>query len=157
MIELPLSSFHDCETTGSLLDYSSGADSLPDFTGHQTDGAGYEIEFDATGGSPDQDAEICAQFLKPVDYVSGGNILVLAAKPTDSGASESVRVMIAADGNAPGTPSSISVGSGLTEYGFGKTFPAGSVITLALSVTSSSTMNDPVRLHAVGVQYTARQ
>lgn len=61
IIQLPLTSFVDCESTGALIDFASVSDNRPDFEGLGANGAGFAITFDDVPGFEDQGSEICSQ------------------------------------------------------------------------------------------------
>jgi hypothetical protein len=80
----------ECTTdAGALINFSSGADAFPDYINSATDGLGFTLDFDATGGSPDT-TSVCAQITVPADYASGGAVMVRATKSAETGANSEV-------------------------------------------------------------------
>lgn len=158
-INLPLRSFIECETNaGADLDFSSGADAFADFVGLATDGQGFSITFDATGGSVDS-AEICANLVVPQDYSSGGALRLVISKDGETGANDEfinsqVSVDAASLGDAYATELTTST---LTVYTITPTatYAAGDAVGVMLNITSTGTVDDAVLLHGVEWYYTA--
>jgi hypothetical protein len=159
-ISIPLLSFMDCSAIPGFLDFTNGTDAIPNFLG-LPNGGGVEISFDSVSGRPDQGSPICAQVTIPPDYEAGGSLRVRAGKVTNNNPPETltctahvnngsaqaagtVDVAIAANQSYVCTPTLVGIAPG-------------AVVSFALSVTSSGTMNDTVIVHAVAFEYTATQ
>jgi hypothetical protein len=162
-VSIPLTSFIDCQTdVHRPLDFTSEADTIPNLTSNPTDGMGTTILFDADPGNEDQDSEICANLSLPADWVSGGVFRVRAAKGVPpSGDTEVLTCGVSLNLGALQAP-------GMTEIPFAGNISylcaptivglsANSSINFYLSITSSGTMNEQVRILSVAFQYTASQ
>lgn len=162
---IPLTSFIDCQTNaGAFLDFSSGADRIPDFVNSATDGQGFAIEFDAVPGTEDEDAEICSQFTLPEDYAGGAVKLIL--RRTKSGNSPNVE-LFTCDVSVNAGP----VGSPPVQSGMGDettsldvpcflpgaaSFAAGDSLQFYLGTDRiGSSFDDAVQVQSVSVEYTA--
>ena len=159
-IHLPLTSFVDFESTGALLDFTSGADDRADFDSRGPNGAGFRIAFDDDVGNQDQGTEICAQIVLPTDFVSIASFKVLTAKDNHGGATEVLNCAIGQNLNfmeAPGTVEIAQAGANFTTCIPMFTFDAqpGYLIRVSFSITSSATMDNVVRLYYVEFQYQA--
>jgi hypothetical protein len=154
-IQIPLTSFVDC-TNGAPIDFTSGVDARPDFL---VAGETFQIFFDATAGSEDQNTEICSQIYLPADYFSEGQIRVIAVKAASSGALETLRCEFARN-NDFSSPHGLSLTTvGVTSVVCSPTLPAGltptQTIRIYLSITSGGIINDGVGLISVAFQYRA--
>jgi hypothetical protein len=159
-ISIPLASFIDCQTdAGAFLDFTSGVDSIPDFTNSTTDGQGFVIRFDATSGSPDQDSEICSQLTLPPDYESDGEFRLRFSKPSTSGASEDLSSAVSVNGGAL-SPVATFTGCCFATSGTVTLTPAFSgapyrSLSFYLAVNSPTTIDNLIDIQSVEFVYIA--
>jgi Collagen triple helix repeat (20 copies) len=164
-ISIPLASFIDCQTnSGAMLDFTSGNDSIADFTNSSTDGQGFTIQFDAGAppaeAPPDEDSEICSQLLVPPDYVSGAGFLVRASKSASTGNPELITCGVSVNGVLLLPAGSVTATAGNNLYTCTPTSPvltSGSSVSFYLSIASVGTMDNAVDIHAVAFRYTSQQ
>lgn len=162
VVNLPLHSWIECTTDGGAdLDYTSGADAFPDLIGLSTDGQGFNITFDDTGGSVDT-AMICSNLLVPADYSSGGAVIAKVSKDAETGANTEVlncagSINAAALGAAGTTTVTTSTITSLTCTPTLSGLAAGDALGIELHITSGGTVDDAVLLHGVEFSYTATQ
>jgi hypothetical protein len=163
-IQLPLMSFADCDTdTGAPLDFTNGVDRAPDFHGSATDGAGFSIRFDSVAGTEDQDFEICTQLTVPIDYASGGLLILRAAKGQNLGADETLvcGARLNNQGALGRSGSILLSAASSTRYvcppGYPSPLAPDNTINIYLAITSSTTMDTFVDLSSVEFHYLARQ
>lgn len=161
-ISIGLLSFIDCETdAGALIGFDTTADTLADYVNSATDGLGFVIRFDDTGGTEDQSSSICANFTVPPGYASGGAFIIRAVKDAHTAATEVINCQVSVNGaalEAAGTVTTSAAAS--TSYTCTPTIAAlaaGDSVSFTLYITSDSTMNDLVDIAAVAFQYTATQ
>ena len=162
-IQLPLKSFIDCDTdAGAEINFASAADPFPDFVNRATDGAGFFLRFDATGGSPDEDTAVCSQVTIPDDRASADvRIFLTAEKAANTGAIEQLRCGLAVNGGTPQFDTEDAIFDFPATYAFttanaGVPF-SGDVVTVSIEATSPTTMNDAVDVLGASVTYVARQ
>ena len=160
-ISMPLLSFMDCSAIPGFLDFTNGADAIPNFVGLAS-GAGVEIVFDTVTGSPDQNSPICAQVTIPPDYASGGSLRIRAGKLGNLNPPETLTCVARANNGAPEAAGTVDVTLAANQsYVCAPTLPGGivpgTVLSFSLSVTSSGTMNDTVVIFGVAFEYTATQ
>lgn len=158
-VSIPLASFIECTTDagGSLLDFSSGADSHPDFINSATNGLGFVLAFDATGGSVDTD-DVCSNLMVPADYASNGTFVVRATKGAETGAnSELLTCAGSIDGAAllaSGTITTTGTASAIYVCPATLTaLAANDSLSFFLGITSGGTADDTVNLAAVSFAY----
>ena len=86
-VSFQLGAFHRCDVGGSAgyLDFTSGADSAPDFALLAAEGGPVAVVWDDTGGSTDALSDICTQFVVPSDYASGGTFRLRIGKESEGG------------------------------------------------------------------------
>ena len=159
IIQLPLTSFIDCESTGGVIDFNSGPDNRSDFESLGANGAGFAITFDDTAGSEDQGSEICSQMRLPFDYTQGtGSFQILVKK--DAHTATNTEILNCALGRnhvgmqPPGTAE-------ITTEAAGDVFCVpvlpvlsnGQTARVYLSITSSGTMDDTVQVLSVQFSY----
>lgn len=160
---LPLTSFTDCgAATGALIDFSDASgDAIPHFAKSIAEGAEPEIRFDGTGGSPDQNYEICSQFIVPSDYASGGSFRVSARLTSVAvGATEALTCVAKVNNVAPDAAGSVPITT--VSYAFytctpTMTLAAGDFVSLIVSITSPGVMDNHVGLRALEFRYIASQ
>jgi hypothetical protein len=163
MVSIPITSLQDCDSaTYAPLDYTSGTDAIADFSS-ATDGGPLRLLFDATVGSEDQDAEICANLMVPSDYASGGKLVIRGSQTVHTGSAvESIRCASATDNTGPGSPVNVTPPSGTASFTCVPAFSDPPVPNEALTVSlavgaTGGTMNDPVNVLALGFEYVATQ
>ena len=167
-ISIPLPAFHDCQTaSGAFLDFTSGADAIADYIGDAgVDGTSSMIRFDSTGGSPDQDSEICSNVSIPPDYASGGHlrVLVMRTGAVESGGSEVLTCGAGVDGSGPGAPGNVAIpvlgttrSSLVCVPSFASPLAPGRGVGFYLSITSDGVMDQSVVIISVAFEYTATQ
>lgn len=161
-INIPLHSFIDCQTdAGANLDFNSGADVIADFINSATDGTGFTLTFDDTGATEDQTSEVCSQVRIPADWISGGTFRIMASKDAHAGATEVINCAVSINGAALLAAGTVTTSaSAATSYSCTPTLTAlaaNDSLSFYLSVTSGTTMDDTVNLHAVALVYTAAQ
>lgn len=161
-VPIPLRSWVDCQTdAGADLSFGSGADALADFINSATDGTGFTIQFDDSGGAEDQGSEICSQVTVPGDYASGGAIIVRALKDAHTaGNTELLTCGASINGAALGVAATTAIGVAATAAYTctpAGTFAAGDSASLYLSITSGGTMDDTVEIASSVFAYTATQ
>ena len=169
IVSIPLTSFVDCQTgNGALLDFSSAADTIADFSTSSNDGHLFSILFDATGGSEDQLSEICSQIFIPGNWASGGEFLVrgrTSVPASLASPSETVNCSVYANGGSVSAPASVTISSVSPDGSYSVScIPALPVVTqgdvLGFSMwisTTGGTMNNPVAFDGVAFVYQARQ
>jgi hypothetical protein len=159
---IPLTSFIDCQTnSGAFLDFSSGADRIPDFVNSATDGQGFAIEFDVVAGTEDEDAEICSQFMVPADYAGPVmRLLIRRTKGGDSGNPEVITCGVSRNGgtlgsSVTGVSSAASATSACGLSGSGSYAPGDSIqIYLSLGAIGTGP-DDAVQIQAITMEYYA--
>jgi hypothetical protein len=161
-INLSLASFIDCQTdAGAAIGFDTTADALADFVNSATDGTGFVIRFDDTGGTEDQSMEVCSQLSVPPDYVSGGAFVIRALKDAHTGATEIINCAVSVNGAALETAGTVTTSAAATtSYTCTPTIAAlaaADSLSFYLSITSSGTMNDVVDIASVAFSYTASQ
>lgn len=161
-ISIPLFSFIECDTAaGTQIGFDTTADTLPDFVNSATDGLGFVLRFDDTGGTEDQGIEVCNQFTIGPDYASGGEFRVRAVKDADTGATEVINCAVSVNGavlQAVGTIEASEAAS--TSYTCAPTIAAlaaNDSVSFYLSIGSDGTMNDIVDIASVEFVYTATE
>jgi hypothetical protein len=156
-VSIPLANFVNVDTN-QTLDFSSGADSSPDF------GAASDrpyIEWDDTGGSADTD-QLAAQFEVPADYESGGTIHLLFREFGTVGVNERIICDASKNDTAFGADDTVSA-AGVPAFITANIDPVVSyspsaVIVLRCNVDDGlggGSANDPVRIHSVAFEYTS--
>lgn len=161
-VPLPLRSFIECTTdAGADINFTSGADAFPDFINSATDGLGFTLSFDATGGSVDT-TRACASITVPQDYVSGGSVVVRATKGAETGTnSELITCAGSINGAALGATGMITAtGTASAAYTCTPTLTslaAGNSVALTLYITSGGTPDDQVDIASAEFRYTASQ
>ena len=161
-INIPLKEFLECTTNaGALLAVTDGTDTHPHLANSATDGLGFVIEFDDTGGSVDSDY-VCSQLMVPPDYVSGGLFRVRATKDAETGANnEGLNCKGSINGAALGAVGvTLVTTSTSTAYDCSPTLTnlaAGNSLGFTFYITSTGTRDDKVNLQAVEFVYTASQ
>lgn len=156
-INLPLTAFYNC-TTNAAIDFSSGADVAPDFAGPGYT-YGVSITYDATVGTQDTNA-VCAHFVIPPDYLSGGLLRVRAVKETETATNnERVRVTFNRDNDEDvldcGGLSITATGTTpqtLTPADCTPSFAADIGVTGNIWVSTSDTAIDDV-VHLTGIEF----
>ncbi len=161
-ISIPLRSFIDCSTdAGADLNFTSGADTYPDFINSSTDGQGFSIQFDDASGTEDQNAYICSQTAIPADYSSGASLRVRASKDAHSGATEIINCNVSVNGGSLETQGSVTTSAtASTSYTCTPTIAslsANDSLGIALWIGSGTTMDDTVSITSVQFCYTATQ
>lgn len=161
-VSIPLLSFAECTTNaGALLSFTDGTDAHPHLANSSTDGLGYTLSFDATGGSVDTDY-VCTQLPVPQDYVDGGVIVIRATKGAETGAnSELITCQISVNGAALTTAGTIATsGTASAAYSCPPTLTgvtAGVALGITLRITSGGTADDAVNFQAAEFRYTATE
>lgn len=161
-VPLPLRSFIECTTdAGADINFTSGADAFPDFINSATDGLGFTLSFDATGGSVDT-TRVCASITVPQDYVSGGAVVVRATKGAETGTnSELITCAGSINGAALGATGTITAtGTASAAYTCTPTLTslaAGNSVALTLYITSGGTPDDQVDIASAEFRYAASQ
>ena len=167
IISIPLASFVDCQTgNGAFLDFSSGADTIADFSTSSTDGHLFSILFDAVVGFEDQLSEICSQIVIPGNwgFASGGNFLVRGRTTAPANPSETVNCSVYANGGSLSAPDSATISSA-PDGTFSAlcspplpTLTQGHALGFSLWIsTTGGAMNNPVSIDGVAFVYEARQ
>jgi hypothetical protein len=161
-VGIDLRSLIECTTdAGADINFSSGADASPDFINSSTDGLGFTLSFDATGGSPDVE-RACAPIPVPADYASSGIVVVRATKGAETGAnSEVINCAGSINGAALGTAGTVTT-SGTTSARYQcvptlSGLAAGDSLSLTLWITSGGTADDQVNFASVAFEYAAIQ
>lgn len=160
-VTLGLMTWIDCTTdAGAALNFSSGADAFPDFINSATDGLGFTLTFDDTGASEDT-VRICASITVPPDYASGGALIARVTKDAESAATEVLNCAGSINGAALGAAGTVTLtGTASAAYTCTPTLTslaAGDSVALTAYITSATTMDDTINVHAVQFQYTAVQ
>ena len=155
-VNLPLASFVNVDK-GELIDFSSGADSAPDFASF---GFSPLLTYDAA--SPNVDADfVGSSFTVPQDAISGGagSFALGVFKESDSGSPDVVICDISLDGGLSGgffgNASITTVGSDtytVTPLG-GIPFSPGDSIGVSFAMNH----DDVVRIQSIEFRYTATQ
>ncbi len=163
-VSIPLASFVDCQTdSGAPLGFVSDVDPIADFNNSAADGQGFTIRFDATGGSPDEDSEICSQLMVPADFAPGqfGVLRFRVSKPTETATNtERIEIAVATNGGgAGGTNNAVVSGIGNQSIPITELILAGANQSLSfyVRVGSPGTMDDAVDIHAVSFEYISIQ
>jgi hypothetical protein len=162
-VSIPLTSFIDCQTEPHRpLDFTSEVDTIANLTSNATDGMGTTILFDADAGTEDQDSEICSNLSVPADYASGGIFRVRVAKAVPpSGDTEVLTCGVSVNLGALQAPGATEIPfAGNISYVCSPTIVSlgpGNSLSFYLSITSSGTMNEQVRILSVAFEYTASQ
>jgi hypothetical protein len=162
-VSIPLTSFIDCQTSPHRpLDFTSEADAIANLTSNAINGMGTTILFDADAGTEDQNSEICSNLSVPADYVSGGVFRVRAAKSIPpSGDTEVLTCGVSVNLGALQAPGTTEIPfAGNISYVCTPTIAMlqpGYAVNFYLSITSSGTMNEQVRILSVAFEYTASQ
>ena len=159
-VPLPLHAWIECTTdAGANFDFSSGADAFPDLINSATDGLGFTLDFDATGGSPDT-ARICTSLKVPVNYSSGGALVARVLKSGETGANtEVINCAGSIDGAALLTAGTVTV-TGATSQSVTCTptltsLAAGDSLSLTAYITSGGTVDDTVKIASLAFSYAA--
>lgn len=161
-VNIPLRSFIECTTdAGADINFTDGADAFPDFINSATDGTGFTLTFDDTGGSVDT-AYVCNQLVVPDDYASGGAFVFRVTKDAETGANtELLNVQISNDGGALEAAGTATITTNtVAEYTVTPTIAglaAGESVSFTVRITSGGTADDTVNIHSVGFEYTAVQ
>lgn len=161
-VSISLMDFIECTTdAGAAINFTDGADAFPDFINSSTNGLGFSLTFDATGGSVDT-AFVCVQVLVPFNYVSGGAVKIEATKGAETGANTEVLNCAGSINSAAlGTAGTVTLtGTAAASYSCTPTLTAlaaGNSLGLELHITSGGTADDSVIVWAVGFEYTASQ
>jgi hypothetical protein len=159
-VPIPLMSFIECSTNGgATIEYTDGADAFPDFINSATDGLGFVLAFDDTGGQVDV-SYVCSQLIVPQDYASGGAFAVRTTKNAETGANaEVLNCAGSINGAALGAGGTVTIATDAsTRYTCTPTLAAlaaGDSLSLELHVTG--TVDDIVNIAAVEFVYTATQ
>lgn len=161
-INMPLGAFIDCQTdAGALIGFDTTADALADYVNSATDGTGRVLRFDDTSGTEDQSMEVCQEFMVPPDYSSGGSFRIRAVKDAHTAATEVLNCAVSVNGAALQTAGTVTTSAATsTAYTCTPTISALAVndsVSMYLSITSDSTMNDIVDVAAVEFVYTSAQ
>jgi hypothetical protein len=151
----------DCGTGApTFIDFSSGVDARPDFGNTGSAGRRVFLAFDAVAGSPDQNFQVCSNFIVPLDYASGGEFRVYAALLTaPDPATEVLNCSAGRNFSAHGAAGTVQISS--SSNGFYTCTPtltglaAGEYVDFAMMITSDGTMDDAVRLDAIEFRYVA--
>ena len=97
----------------------------------------------------------------PPDYVSGASFLSCAQpSPRTPALWEAITWQVAVNGGALQTPGLVTTTAGNNLYTCTPTSPAltsGSSVSFYLSISSPTTMDDAVDIHAVAFRYTSQQ
>jgi hypothetical protein len=156
-VSLPLNSFVNV-TANQTLDFTSGADSSPDF-GAVSDRP--YIEWDDTGGSADVD-QVATSFTVPQDFASNGTIRLIYREFGTVGVSERIVCDASTNDTAFGAADTVSAGGVPALIGANidpvVTYTPGATIVLRCNADDGlggTTANDPVRLHSATFNYTA--
>jgi len=161
-VSVGLMEFIECTTDGgAAINFTTGADAFPDFINGATDGTGFTLTFDDTGGEIDT-AYICANLSVPADYASGGAFIVRTTKDAETGANtEVINCAGSINGAALGVAGTVAVATNTTTaYTCTPTLTAlaaGNSLSFELHITSGGTADDVVNMHSVEFQYTATQ
>ncbi len=161
-VNIPLTSFIDCQTDGgAFLDFSSGADPIANFFAPPADGSGVILDFDATVGSEDQNSEVCAHFVVPPDYASGGTFRFAGALVlTPTGSDEVLNCSAGRNFNAHEAAGTVAITGALDFLTCTPTLTGlagGDNVDFFFMITSSGTMDNAVRLFSLEFRYTATQ
>lgn len=164
-MSIPLSTFVDCDTpTGGLLDFSSAADSRPDFLRNSSqDGGGFSIAFDDDAGDEDEFFDLCSQMAVPDDWNAGGELQVRAAQNLGATSpTEAIRCRFAANGNGAATADSTAItAQPATSYPCRAALPTltrDAALTVNISISTGTgppVQNDPVFVYSVDFVYEA--
>lgn len=161
-LHVGLREFIECTTdAGADINFSSGADAFPDYINSATNGLGFTLTFDDTGGTEDT-AYICGNLTVPPDYVSGGTFKLLVTKDAETGANtEVVNCAGSINGAALGTAGTATVTGAsaqvITCTPTLTSLAAGNSVSFEIHLTSGGTMDDTLNIHSVEFQYTATQ
>lgn len=160
-VSIPLTSFFDCQTSPhSLIDFTDGVDSIASLQSFGADGFGTLLSFDAVGGSPDQDSEVCSQLMVPADYVAGGVFRINADKNDHGGAQELLNCAVSLNSGPLGAVGTVEIDSpSPTQYvcspSFGLPPAPGRSLAFYLSITSPGVMDDFVTISSVSFEYSS--
>lgn len=155
-VNLPLGSFLD-SSTGSYLDFSSGADNSPDFADADSDVIP-EIVYD-DDASPNYDLDrIVTSLTVPPDAVAGGtgSIALRISKDAQTGVSEHLDCFISVNG-AGGGAGSIEFNDAAIatkNMPFSTTFSPGDSIGVSCEIDA---FDDSVLIHSAEFRYSAVQ
>ncbi|MCC6192050.1 MAG: hypothetical protein IT318_23725 [Anaerolineales bacterium] len=160
-VNLPLFSWIDCTTNaGAAIGFDTTADALVDFEVSDTDGLGFQIQWDDTSGSLDT-SYICNTVNVPADYVSGGAVVMVLGKDAQTTNAEFINCQGSIDGAALGTVGTTAIlTSTIGSYTCTPTLTslaAGDSLGLTLQVTATTALDDIVSLYSVEFTYTATQ
>jgi hypothetical protein len=161
-VSIPLMGFIECTTdAGTAIGFDATADALPDYVNSSTNGLGFHLAFDDTGGTPDT-AFVCAQVLIPADYASGGAVIAEITKDAETGANtEVLNCAGSINGAALGTAGTATLsGTAAAKYSCTPTLTslaAGNSLGIELHITSAGTVDDIVQVLAVAFEYTATE
>lgn len=158
-VNLPLFSWIDCTTNaGAAIGFDTTADTLPDFVNSSTDGLGFQIAWDDTGGSLDV-GYICNTVQVPANYGSGGALTLRLGMDAVTTNAEFINCQGSINGAALGTVGTTAVTtSTLTSYTCTPTLTslaAGNSLGLAVYVTATTALDDIVSLYSADFAYTA--
>ena len=158
-VSIPLAALIDCETAaGAVIGFDTTADTLPDYVvSVQT----FLLRWDDTGGSLDEDSEVCGTLSVPNDYSSGGVFVITAKKDANAGATESFNCAVSVDGAALEAVGSVDTSAtAATNYTCTPTIAAlaaNDSLQFYVSVVSATTMDDIVDVLSLQFQYSASQ
>jgi hypothetical protein len=161
-IQLPLTSFVECEQTGgAAINFTSGADAFPDLVGGLNPGEMLRLRFDDVGGTPDQDVHVCAQVTVPRDYAGGQpDLIVRALKDGNTGIAEILQCEAGLNFSAINGIRQVDIGSAtqtLYTCSTGINVAADQLLIIALSIQGSGPINDQVDILGVALEYQATQ
>lgn len=163
-VTIPLTSFVECTTdAGADINYTSGVDASPDFINSATNGLGFTLTFDATGGSPDTEY-VCGNLMVPQDFSATATpvFVIRATKGAETGAnSEVINCAGSINGAALGTAGTVTTsGTASAAYTCAPTLTslaAGNALSFEFHITSGGTADDAVNFQSVEFRYSATQ
>jgi hypothetical protein len=156
-----LTSFFDCQSfPHAMIDFTDGLDSIASLASFGTDGFGTLLAFDAVGGSPDQDSEICSQLMVPADYVSGGTFRIHARSNTHTGAAELLNCAVSVNSGPLQPVGTVEIAAtSPTSHVCSPSLPfllsPGDSLGFYFSITSPGVMDDAVTIISVGFEYSS--
>ena len=159
-VSIPLRSWLECTTdAGGVITPTDGTDAHPNLANSATNGLGFSLSFDATGGSVDTDY-VCSQIPVPRDYASSGYLVFRATKGAETGAnSEVLNCQGSINGAALGAAGTVTTsGTASAAYVCGPTLTAlaaGDSLGLTFNITSGGTADDAVNVYSVAFEYLA--
>lgn len=158
-VDIPILALIDCQTAaGAVIGFDTTADALPDYVvSSQT----LLLRFDDTGGSEDEESEVCGAFTVPADYASGGVFIIMAKKDAHAGATETIACAVSVNGAALEAEGTVNTSaSAATAYTCQPTIAAlaaGNSVQFYLEVVSATTMDDVVDFLSIQFSYTATE